>query len=363
MGKLRYSEFKHRLDIDRFEEAIGFEVLRHDRGNDVGTCLFPENHQNGDSTGKFAIHREKMVYNCWVCDGGDLLSLTMELYDWDVDEATAWLYQFTGGDSSRSDTEFRDYLLEILADVEERSATMPYFNERVLERFSTECPEMFAERGISEEVAREYHLSYANPTIKSAPVKHTGEEIQKIDDDYYGPALIFPHFWKERLVGWQSRWLDWDEEQSRVPRWLPKYTNTTDFPKHNTLFNYDRALKIKQRNQPVVVVESVPTALFLISNGYPAVSYFGGDKMKDAQLRLLRRFQDGVILAPDNDKTGERFVRSGVQYLERFIPVYVADKVDLGPKSDLGDYAKTDNPHDNLVTHMTQHVHLAGVEF
>lgn len=357
MGKLRYSEFKHRIDIDRFEEAIGFERVGEDRGgNDVGFCLFPDNHSNGDTTGKLGIHREKKIYNCWVCGGGSLLSLVMELHDdWDVDQATEWLYQFTQQED-HDDAGWRDYLMDMLEDVEERTETMPYFNERVLDRFSPECPEMFAERGISEEIARQFNLRYANPTIKSAPLRN-GE---KIDEDYYGPALIFPHYWQGRLVGWQHRWLDWDEEHTRIPKWLPKYTNTTDFPKHNTIFNYESALKA---TQPVIVLESVPSALFVMSHGYPAVAYFGGDQLKPQQLRLLRRFQQGVILAPDNDKTGERFVKSSVEYLERFIPVSVVDMSTTEPKSDLGDFAKHgEHAGQSLHRHLTQHVHLVGVD-
>lgn len=355
MAKLRYSEFKHRIDVDAFERAVGFEPLGDDgRGNDVGHCLFPQNHQHGDSTGKFAIHRDKLVYNCWVCGGGSLLSLAMELFDMDVDDATYWIYQFTQGTDDRTDIEFRDYLLEMLEDVEERDETMPYFNERVLERY-TDSPGYFRSRGISDAVIDEYGLRYGNMTMRSAPVKN-GE---KIDDDYFGPCAIFPHYWQGKLVGWQQRWIDFDEEHIKTPKWLAKYTNTTDFPKHNTLFNYDKALKARE---PVVVLESMPAVLFLASHNVPAVSYFGGD-IKDAQLRLLRRFTQGVVLAPDNDKTGDRFVNRALQYLERFIPVYIAEKTtSLGAKSDLGDYAKTSQPYQRLMHHLVNKTHLSGVK-
>lgn len=352
MPKLRYSEFKDRLDVDQFESAIGFHPLSQQGGNDIGYCVFPENHSHGDTTGKFAIHREKMVYNCFVCGGGSLLSLVMELHEFDVDQATKWIYQFATGTDNRSDTEFRDYLLELLEDTEYRHDTMPYFNERVLERFSKDTW-YFEDRGIDSAVAKAYNLRYSDFVMKSAPIK--GGE--KIDVDYCGPAAVFPHYWRGKLIGWQHRWLDWDEENTKVPRWLAKYTNTTDFPKDCTLFNYDKAL---HTTQPVVVVESVPTALFVISAGRPAVAYFGGG-IKPAQLRLLRRFSQGVILAPDNDKTGDNFVSTATQYLERYIEVYVTDKVDLGPKADLGDYAKSDRPYHWLEDHLQWRTHRTGV--
>lgn len=132
---VKYSEFRDRIDIEAFEEAIGFAPLYRNGDNDVGYCLFPENHQHGDTTGKFAIHREKRVWNCFVCDGGDLVSLVMLVRNCDSGEAVDWLYQFAVGDT-RTDDEFADYLVDMLSDEEQTKTRLPYFNKRVLERFS-----------------------------------------------------------------------------------------------------------------------------------------------------------------------------------------------------------------------------------
>jgi hypothetical protein len=75
--RLRYSEFCERIDVDAFEEAIGWAPESQQGDNDVGFCLWPENHKNGDTTGKFGIHREKRIYNCvsgdtWVQTRGGL---------------------------------------------------------------------------------------------------------------------------------------------------------------------------------------------------------------------------------------------------------------------------------------------------
>src|ERR1019366_634876 len=107
---------------------------------------FPDNHKSGDSTGKFAIHRDKRVYNCFVCGGGSLLSLAMELRGLDVEQATDFLHQFTLR-SSRSDADFQDHLLDMLDDVEHRVKSMPYFNPHVLERFDGST-NYFRERGV-----------------------------------------------------------------------------------------------------------------------------------------------------------------------------------------------------------------------
>lgn len=354
--KLRYSEFSHRINVDAFEEAIGFTPFAQDRGNDIGHCIFPENHAHGDTTGKFAIEREERLWNCFVCGGGDLLSLAMLVLDKDVEEATEWLYQFATSQDSQTDNEFADELLAMLEDVEERVSTMPYFNERVLEKFDDET-DYFLNRGISQEVVDLYGLRYTKTAMKVAPIKtaRDGSKI-KTEEDYYGPASIWPHYWQGNLVGWQYRWSEWDKERTRTPRWLPKWTNTSDFPKATTLFNYNYCLKA---DSPVAVVESLGTVLFLRSLEIPAVAYFGSQPT-DAQCRLMRRFS-GVILCPDNDANmaGDK-VLGLVSKLDPFIDVYLAAKVrpqevglpDDADGVDLGDFAKVEGGEDKVKEHL-----------
>jgi DNA primase len=343
----RYSEFVDMIDVDSFEEAIGFAPERHDKGNDIGYCPDPWGlHKNGDTTGKFAIHRDKRVYNCFVCGGGSLLSLAMAVNDMAVEEAVKWIYQFTHGEQ-KDDEQFSNYLLEMLKDTEKRVATLPYFNEHSLDRFEEGPRDWFYERGIDDEVIDNHRLIFVEKLYKGAPRRNNGD---KIDSDYVGPAAIFPHRWNGQLVGWQNRWIDF----GTTPKWLGKWTNTSEFPKHETIFNYDAALtRVSKMREPIVVQESVATTCFLETCGVLSVSTFGAE-VSDAQLRLLRRFQLGVVLCPDNDPhgAGENAVRAVARYLERFIPVYYVPPVTLKPGADLGDYASTDNPYDNVMEHL-----------
>jgi hypothetical protein len=280
----------------------------------------------------------------------------MELYDLTWEEGIDFLLPFTVP-SQKSDDDFADYLISQLQDSKERAASLPFFNERVLEGFAGPL-DYFGTRGISPEVAEEHKLCYSEQVCKSAPIKRTRDGgIVKEDADYHGPAAIFPHFWQGKLVGWQYRWMDWDADHTKTPRWLSKYTNTSDFPKRDTLFNYDYALKSKHA---VVVCESIPTVLFLQSCDIPAVSYFGGE-ISDIQLRLLRLFQQGVILAPDNDSPGEVLLAKATQYLIRFVPVYWVDKVGTKPGADLGDFAPDRGA---LYEHLTHYKTLiSGIDF
>ena len=59
--KLRYADFWDSINVDAVEEALGWVPEYTHNDNDVGYCIFPENHSHGDTTGKFAIHREKRI--------------------------------------------------------------------------------------------------------------------------------------------------------------------------------------------------------------------------------------------------------------------------------------------------------------
>lgn len=318
-SKTRYRDFKDNIDIDAFEEAIGFTPDRHKDGNDIGQCIDIWGlHSHGDRTGKFAIHRDKKVWGCWVCGGGSLLSLAMEFNDISEPDAIDWLQQFVG-EKSESDEDFISYVDAILDDGDTNDDVVwPWFNERVLDRLDPAPEEWLKGRQIHGSVATKHVVRYEEEHKRT-----TGRGV------YVGPAIILPHWWNRRLVGWQERWLLDDR-----PEWVPKYTNTQDFPKKYTIYNYD---VLYSTLRPIVVVESVPTALFLESCGIPAVATFGSSVTPE-QMRLLRLCQQGVILAPDNDPAGRKFRTSLGEYLSRYIPVWVTPYVGKeGSGDDLGD--------------------------
>lgn len=319
----RYAEFFHLIDVDAFEEAIEFQFIEDDgKGNDVGYCPDPWGmHKHGDTTGKFAIHREKRVFNCWVCGGGTLLSLGMAVWDLSEDESIDRLW---GMCSEPTDERFEDEIDDLLRDERARDPVIPWFNPHVLDKFLGSSPELdkfCKERGISFEVMTKHELGF-NPC---------GVKIGK-KGRYEGPGIIFPHYWRGRLVGWQTRWLESDEER---PPWVQKYNNTRDFPKRWTIYNYER---VYLSPDPIIVVESVPTVLFLESLGYPAIAMFGATAPPE-QFKLLRACQQGLIIAPDNDTPGIKLVQKAKEYgLERYIPVQICGPVgEEGSGADLAD--------------------------
>jgi hypothetical protein len=332
-SKLRYSDFVDRIDIDALEAALPWEPEQSNGVEDTGFCLWPENHTHGDTTGKFSINRDKRVYNCFVCGGGSLLSLAMLSQDMDEHDALSWLAQFAG--DSRSDTDFLEDFYAMFEDAEHRADTLPYFNKSVLSRWPGAQDKHLAKWQIDAGTAFLYDVRYAEAARRGAP---SGGKYAD-DPPYTGPALVFPHFWQGRLVGWQQRWLD-----DNRPDWIPKYTNTVDFPKEFTLFGMDQ---LELCDGQVLVVESAPTVIRLKMIGWDAVATFGSSP-NSAQLRLLRRFPNGVWLAPDNDKEGQKFLSAATSYLSRYVPVYHVPPVTLSEKADLSDIPTNDGLLEHL---------------
>jgi DNA primase len=317
-----------RIDYDLLYADLDWEPVQSNGPEDKGYCFYPwQMHKHGDTTGKLAINRDKGVYNCWVCGGGTLPTLISALKDCSYEDAVAYLFSFAASDKA-SPQEFYEKVAGLLEPVKIVEKTLPYFNPDVLEPWEIDH-EWFASRDISSEVRKYFRLGFNGNSRTFKPGLGT----------YEGPAIILPHFWKGKLVGWQNRWLD--NEGSR-PGWVAKYTNTTGFPREFTVWGF--AFSAVQSQRPILV-ESVPTALRLISTGRPAMATFGS-QITEEQLRLLRGFQSGILLAPDNDGAGTKWLQTAKEYLQRYIEVGTIPCV-KGEGSDLGDL-----PLENLDEHL-----------
>lgn len=317
-----YYKIVETLDVDEFEAAIGFEPIGYnDRGEDHGHCPDPWNlHKNGDRTGKFSINRDKKVFNCFVCGGGTLLSLTMAIRNCEEDQAIDWLKQFSSK-IFQTDEGFLEEVNRLLSPKIKKAEedVLPWFNGNVLLQWEEVNHPWFEERGISESVRLIYRLGVNTKTIRKLN-----------DQEFISESIVLPHIHQEKLVGWQNRWI------GERPKWVPKYTNTNDFPKKTTLYGLDMAI---QCEKPIVVVESVPTVLYLASLNIPAVATFGATVSKE-QMRLLRKWQHGVVLAQDNDQAGCKWRDDLVSYLDRYIPVM---EMEIAWEDDVGERRMVEN--------------------
>jgi hypothetical protein len=112
--------------------------------------------------------------------------------------------------------------------------------------------------------------------------------------------ITIPHFWKGRLVGWQTRRLDHDWQTRTPESETAKYISSVDFPKDQTIYNYDLS-------HPVAVVTEAPLSVVQHLGAVPeAVATFSAT-VTEQQISLLAKYPR-VVLCMDNDDAGWKAV-------------------------------------------------------
>lgn len=259
---------------------FGVDHVRRSGDDLLHRCVMP---WHDDTHPSARLNVEHLIYKCWSCNsGGGLLWLIHTVRGVPTGQAKEWVVNATGLDGE--DFEAFQALIEAMADDPTITRPpMPSYSPRVLEPWAFTHPWLTdpvteGGRGIPEATVEALEVGYA----QDYPLDGAGHTSERI---------IIPHFWRGRLVGWQSRRL-WDDG-------TPKYLSTEDFPREETLYAapQDRSL--------AVVVES-PMSVLRHHHHLPITATFGME-VTDAQVRLLAEYER-VVLFPDPDAAGWQWV-------------------------------------------------------
>jgi hypothetical protein len=316
-----------RIDGYDLLNALNIESAYEVGGNIMCHCPNPDNHSNGDAHPSFGLNMEKMKYNCWVCGGGDLLDLVRWQNGANFEQAEKFLLSLATLELTTDDLVDK---LKALMYSDAPPPPLPDYPFDNLFQYRQIHPWLYA-RGLTKEVIVEMQIGF--------------------DESHY--AIIIPHFYMGKLVGWQIRHLlTNDRGDFLCPKCMttgkrvPKYKNTNDFPKRTTLYNYDNALKYSE----VHVIESPFSALYMMSHGFPNVVAHFGSPISQEQSNLLVRF-GRVTYWPDNDEAGRNSTDHAVTNLWRYTDLMLApvvnqdkgDPADLAPE-ELQEYAQMAYP-------------------
>lgn len=307
------------LDVKDLLESLGVNIINVSGEEIICQCPFSENHKNADKTPSFSFNTKELIYNCFACGGGTLLTLIKYINGWDDSQTEKWILESTSHVSQDKDllTEINKRLVKTAAQ------SNPTYPNSILKNFNV-FHSYLSERGLSKEVCREMDIGF--------------------DTDHMG--ITIPHWFNNKLVGWQTRHILQDSDGNFVcdkcltPR-PPKYTNTTGFPKKNTLYGYSKALRYARlTGNKVIVVESPMSVLRLKTYGYNEVVATFGSWSKE-QMFSLSGCQQGIILFPDNDPSGYKNVSHVLSFIANLVPVELAPIYDI-PKGDPGDLCEED---------------------
>lgn len=308
---------------DIVDVVSAWTSLRKVSNRYTGRCPFHE-----ERTPSFSVDPVGKLYYCFGCGkGGDVVRFVQETENLDFVGALEWL-----ADRFRVTLEYedsspvqdaarrrRDRLTSLL----DQAAS--YF-ERVLWDADAGAPvrEYLLERGLGEEIAREFRLGLSLGSGLVAKAKERGftaEEIRAAGlanqrgNDYFPFRLMFPLTdARGRVVGFQARRLR-DDDPLRG-----KYVNTPEselFKKGNVLYGLHLARPAIAKQDRAVVVEGNTDVIALRQAGVEPVVASMGTALTEAQLRDLGRLTKRLFLCFDADAAGQEATLRGMELAVR----------------------------------------------
>ena len=276
-------------------------VEETDRVEEVYCAIVPTTHS-------FVLESNILTGNCLGCSSsGGLLWWIGICRGTSTDSVAGWLAKQAGldGNDTASVLKYIEAAYNPTSPIRE---PIPRYSPKVLDLWRWVHPYMTEIRRIPFATLVKFQVGYA--------------EKFPVGESRFTERVIIPHFWKGDLVGWQARRM-YDDG-------LPKYLNSTGFPKDETIFNYDPS-------KEAVVTEGAMSVLAQDHLQYHCESTFSATVTK-RQITLLANHPK-VTLFFDNDSAGWKATRQVGEELSKYTMVYVAHNLF---NADPADFAGTD---------------------
>jgi|JI10StandDraft_1071094.scaffolds.fasta_scaffold00994_22 hypothetical protein len=253
----------------------------HERGHEImhSCCLPYGNHPNGDRNPSASVNFEKMVAGCYVCGNGGWLWWVAAVKGLESStHARSWVLDRVGAERVDDLQDLLAFLDSLVSPSPGIITPPPVYDPSVLTPWRLIHPYLTENRGVPWENIVRLQVGYGTLRVCTAPNTFVQSE-----------RIIIPHFFRDKLHGWQSRRLCDDG--------TPKYVSTPDMPKDSTLYN----LEVGQDR--LVVVES-PMTVLRHSHHASMTGTFGAS-VTDKQMGVLTSARaKKIVLWFDNDTAG-----------------------------------------------------------
>jgi DNA primase len=294
--------------------------LRKSGAGYMGRCPFHE-----ERTPSFSVSLEKGTYHCFGCGvGGDTIKFVQETEQLDFVGAVEWLAERFNvpleyeevSPQADADRRRRERLYALL----EQAAA---FYERWLweSRAGETVRSYLAERGLGEEVCRQFRLGLAPGgavlAAKAQTKDFTRDELQaaglanRRGNDYFSQRLLFPLAdARGRVVGFGARKLREDDPLKA------KYVNSPEgvlFHKAGIVYGLHLARAAIAKQDRVCVVEGYTDVLALRQAEFEPVIASMGTALTERQLKELARLTHRLYLCFDADAAGEAATLRGME--------------------------------------------------
>ena len=310
---------------------IGSYIPLTQRGkNYLCVCPFHDDHSPSMS-----VSSEKQIYKCFACGAtGTVFTFVQDYENVSFMEAVSIVADKCGIELSFDPTK------AVVADafVEEHKImdlSQKFFVNNLKTSFGKEVTKYLNERGISEDIIKEFGIGLSLDTNDSLYqlLSKKGYSTSQLDAiglisnsngdiyDMFTRRITFPLWDKDgKIVGFSARIYRGEKNVS-------KYMNSREtkiFRKGETLYNYHNAKDAAKREKEIIVVEGFMDAIRISSIGLKNVVAVGGTAMTKEQISLLKKLRCKVILCLDNDNAGLlATVNNGEELVKENVETYV----------------------------------------
>jgi DNA primase len=285
----------------------------------TGRCPFHE-----EKTPSFSVNPVDKLYYCFGCGtGGDLVSFVQETENVDFVGAIEWLaerfrVELVYEEASPRQDEARRRRERLHAVLDQ---TASYFERLLWEGDAgASVREYLAERGLGEEIAREFRLGLSPGRGLAEKAKERGFTIDELKSaglvttrgtDYFPRRLMFPLAdARGRVLGFQARKLREDDPLRG------KYVNSPEsdlFHKGSILYGLHLAKTAIGKQDFAAVVEGNTDVIALRQAGFEPVVASMGTALTERQLRELGRLTKKLYLCFDADAAGQDATLRGME--------------------------------------------------
>ncbi len=325
----KISEILNVADIvDVISESV---ILKKSGLNFFGLCPF-----HSEKTPSFSVNANKQIFHCFGCSaGGNVLSYVMKYHGITFPEAVKMLarkYHVTIepqslGPAGKAAFDMKESLFRL-----NRKMMAAY--EQILDASSTKTPAMtyLRDRGISEEIIREFHIGFAPDAwdtavrvlkarrVSKKTALQSGLVMERKNTsgfyDRFRNRIMFPIFdINMQVAGFGGRVMD-DSH--------PKYMNSPETPVYNKsriLYGLHAAKPFCRKEGRVFIVEGYFDFLSLYQHGLKNTVATLGTALTSDHVRILKGYAPQMVLVFDSDA-------AGISAAKRSIKTFINEGVD-----------------------------------
>jgi len=308
-------EIKNKLDI---KEVIGqYLKLQKAGANYRALCPFHK-----EKTPSFFISPSRQIWHCFGCNsGGDIFSFIMKIENIEFKEALKLLAQKAGVELAYENPQVRSQKQRLIDINKEASG---FFEENLWKKKNV--IDYLIKRGLKEETIKEFHLGWAldewqslsdfliKKGFKSKDIIDSGLAIAKNTEIYdrFRSRIMFPiEDYSENAVGFTGRIFQGTTSLKTIKdiEKIGKYINspqTLIFDKSKILYGLSKSKNYLRSQESTLLVEGQTDFLAAWQSGIKNIVATSGTALTSYQLKILKRYNNTLILGFDMDEAGEK---------------------------------------------------------